>query len=133
VRTWSLSNGDALLRELAVLLRTSATDPADLVARNGGDEFCVVFADTEKSRAIMRAEQLCASIADADFSGLHAHGSGSQEVKISASIGVACFPVDARSPSALLERADEAKYHRKKKGRDGVPLLRDGIARKQRI
>jgi hypothetical protein len=61
------------LRELAVLLAAAATDPADLVARNGGPEFCVVFADTEKSSAIERAERLRASIAAADFSGLHAH------------------------------------------------------------
>jgi diguanylate cyclase (GGDEF)-like protein len=65
------ASGDALLRELAVLLRAAATDPADLVARNGGDEFCVVLAGAEKSRAVERAERLRASIGEADFSGLH--------------------------------------------------------------
>lgn len=127
VKSWNdlygHASGDTLLRELAVLLRASASDPADLVARNGGDEFCVVFADTEKSSAIERAKRLRASIADADFSGLHAHGSGAEEVKISASIGVACFPVDAQSPSELLEKADEAMYHSKKTGRDGVSFF----------
>ena len=29
-----------------------------VVARNGGDEFCLVLADTEKSRAVERAETL---------------------------------------------------------------------------
>jgi hypothetical protein len=33
--------------------------------------------------AVVRAERLRASIAEADFSGLHAHGSGGEEVKIS--------------------------------------------------
>jgi diguanylate cyclase (GGDEF)-like protein len=117
------ASGDALLRELAVLLRASATDPADLVARNGGDEFCVVFPDTEKSRAIERAERLRASIAEADFRGLHAPDSTREEVKISASIGVACFPVDAQSPEELLEKADEAMYHSKKTGRNGVSFF----------
>ncbi|MGD0476045.1 MAG: GGDEF domain-containing protein [Candidatus Velthaea sp.] len=117
------ASGDALLRELAVLLRAAATDPADLVARNGGDEFCVVFADSEKSRAIVRAESLRASIADADFHGLHAPDSNGEEVRISASIGVACFPVDAQSPEALLEKADEAMYHSKKTGRNGVSFF----------
>jgi diguanylate cyclase (GGDEF)-like protein len=112
-------SGDALLRELALLLRAAATDPADLVARNGGDEFCVVFADCEKSRAIERADRLRASIADADFRPLQPAGVDAQ-VRISASIGVACFPVDARTPSALLEKADEAMYHSKKTGRDAV-------------
>jgi diguanylate cyclase (GGDEF)-like protein len=117
------ASGDALLRELAVLLRAAATDPADLVARNGGDEFCVVLADAEKSRAVARAERLRASIAEADFSGLHARIAGGEEVQISASIGVACFPVDAKSPEVLLERADEAMYHSKRTGRNGVSFF----------
>lgn len=49
------------MRELALLLRAAATDSGEIVARNGGDECCVVFADTEKSRAIVRAERLRAS------------------------------------------------------------------------
>ena len=59
-----------------------------------------MFADTEKSRAVVRAERSRSSIAEADFSGLHAHGSSAEEVKMSVSIGVACFPVDAQSPEA---------------------------------
>jgi len=66
------ASGDALLRELAVSLRAAATEPGDIVARNGGDEFCVVLVDAEKSRAIKRAERLRASIVEADFRGLHA-------------------------------------------------------------
>lgn len=126
--TYGHASGDALLRELAVLLRAAATEPGDIVARNGGDEFCVVFTDTEKSIAVERAERLRMSIADTDFSRLHAQGPVGEEVKISASIGVACFPVDAQSPSALLEKADEAMYHSKKTGRDGVSFFSiDGL------
>ena len=104
------ASGDALLREHAVLLRASATEPGDIVARNGGDEFCVVLADAEKSRAIELAERLRASIAEADFRGLHAPLSSGEEVRIGASIGVACFPVDAQSPQKLLEKADEVSF-----------------------
>ena len=117
------ASGDALLRELAALLRAAGNEPGDIVARNGGDEFCVVFADLEKSRAIERAERLRASIAHADFHGLHTPASSGEEVRISASIGVACFPVDAQSPETLLEKADEAMYHSKKTGRNGVSFF----------
>ena len=44
-------------------------------------------------------------------------------MRISASIGVASFPVDAQSPEALLEKADEAMYHSKKTGRNGVSFF----------
>jgi diguanylate cyclase (GGDEF)-like protein len=117
------ASGDALLRELAVLLRAAATEPGDIVARNGGDEFCVVLVDAEKPLAIERAERLRASIVEADFRGLHAPVASGEEVRISASIGVACFPIDAQSPEALLEKADEAMYHSKKTGRNGVSFF----------
>ncbi len=41
-------------------------------------------------------------------------------LRITASIGVAAFPADARTASELLERADGAMYHSKRTGRDGV-------------
>jgi hypothetical protein len=47
---------------------------------------------------------LRASIADADFSGLHAPISAGEQLRIGESIRDACFPVDAQSPEALLER-----------------------------
>ena len=104
--------GDTLLRELARLLRGAARDEQDLVARNGGDEFCLVFVHTEKSAAIERAEALRRRIAAA--------GLGNAAIAITASIGVAAYPADARSAPELLERADAAMYHCKRTGRDAV-------------
>ena len=104
--------GDGLLRELARLLRSAARDDEDLVARNGGDEFCIVFARAEKASAIERAEELRRRIAAARL--------GNAQIAITASIGVAAFPADARGASELLERADAAMYHSKRTGRDAV-------------
>ena len=112
------ASGDALLRALARVLR-AAGNADDLVARNGGDEFCLVFSDTEKSRAVERAEGLRRAIGTLDMTGLRPAGS-TAEVTVSASIGVAAYPADARTPSDLLERADEAMYHSKRNGRNAV-------------
>jgi len=111
--------GDTLLRELARLLRGTAAYEADLVARNGGDEFCVVFTETDKATAIERAELARARIAALDSRALRPVGTATA-VRITASIGVAAFPADASNATELLERADAAMYHAKESGRDGV-------------
>jgi diguanylate cyclase (GGDEF)-like protein len=111
--------GDALLRELAEVLRSSAAPGGDLVARNGGDEFCIVFAGSGKAAAIERAERLRAKIAAIDYAGLRPAGS-SPEIRVTASLGVAAFPADALTASELLERADAAMYYAKSTGRDGL-------------
>ncbi|GAC1419246.1 MAG: hypothetical protein NVSMB5_11010 [Candidatus Velthaea sp.] len=113
------ASGDALLRELARMLHASATGAHDLAARNGGDEFCLVFGDMEKSSAIERARAVCEQIATADFRALRPADSA-VDVRISASIGVAAFPIDAGTLPELLERADEAMYHSKRTGRSAV-------------
>jgi diguanylate cyclase (GGDEF)-like protein len=113
------ASGDALLRALARVLRAAATGPDDIVARNGGDEFCLVFTDTEKSRAIERAETLRAAIAALDTTHL-APPESAGRVAITASIGVAAYPADVLTANGLLERADEAMYHSKRGGRDAV-------------
>ena len=117
--------GDALLRELAQLLRGAVRYECDLVARNGGDEFCVVFTDTDKATAIERAELLRARIAAFDCRPLRP-AEATADVRITASIGVAAFPADAASASDLLERADAAMYHAKQTGRNGVAYVELG-------
>jgi diguanylate cyclase (GGDEF)-like protein len=111
--------GDALLRALAGVLRTAAHGSDDLVARNGGDEFCIAFADTEKSRAVERAGALRRAIETLAVAHLRPAGSR-DDVAITASIGVAAYPADATTPSDLLERADAAMYHSKRGGRNAV-------------
>lgn len=113
--------GDALLREVARVLR-DASSARDLVARNGGDEFCLVFAEADKADAIERADALRRRIAAIDFTALRP-GSARDGLRISASIGIAAFPTDASAASDLLERADAAMYHSKETGRNGVSYL----------
>jgi diguanylate cyclase (GGDEF)-like protein len=111
--------GDALLRALARLLRAAAQPGTDIAARNGGDEFCLVFGDCEKSAAVARAEDLRRTIAALDTSALRPPGAP-DDLRITASIGVAAFPADAPSASELLERADAAMYASKRAGRNRV-------------
>jgi diguanylate cyclase (GGDEF)-like protein len=119
------ASGDALLRAIARVLRAAAR-PGELVARNGGDEFCVTFVDTEKSDAVERADALRAAIEGIDFATLRPV-EAADDVRVTASIGVAAYPADAAAPNDLLERADAAMYHAKRTGRNAVAYIgRDG-------
>ncbi len=101
--------GDAVLRQMAGILRAHAVRDLDIVARNGGDEFCALLRNTPKTRAIERARALCAAVRSHDF------GVGRA---MSASVGVGAFPLDASSSKELLELADAAMYFSKRAGRD---------------
>ncbi len=123
--TYGHACGDAVLLRLATLLREHAQRSRDLVARNGGDEFCVVLAGVEKSEALARAEALCAAIAHHDWDRERPAGQAAA-IAITASIGVATFPRDAASADELLEKADAAMYHSKRGGRNRVSYYVDG-------
>ncbi|GAC1659038.1 MAG: hypothetical protein NVS9B12_11810 [Vulcanimicrobiaceae bacterium] len=105
------STGDAVLQHMARLLQAHATPGIDIVARNGGDEFCAVVKNVPKSVAIERAQRFCEAVASADF------GTG---LSITASIGVASYPSDCATANLLLEAADAAMYHSKRNGRNCV-------------
>ena len=103
--------GDAVLQTMGSLLQSHLIPDVDFAARNGGDEFCALLRGSSKSRAIERARVFCDAIRLHDF-GI--------DVPVTASVGIATYPRDASSASALLETADAAMYHSKRCGRDRV-------------
>jgi diguanylate cyclase (GGDEF)-like protein len=103
--------GDGVLQAMAALLRSHLVAGRDAGARNGGDEFCALLRETGKATAIERARAFCEAVRSFDFG---------VDVALTASVGVATFPHDAASSSALLEVADAAMYHSKRQGRDRV-------------
>lgn len=109
--------GDEVLQTMAALLRAHTTAALDTPARNGGDEFCAIVRDVHKVAAIERAKAFCEAVRAHDFG---RYGS------LTASVGVACFPYDAREAGALLELADAAMYNSKREGRDCVSFCRAG-------
>lgn len=111
--------GDRALQTMAEIIRAHATPELDFAGRNGGDEFCVLVAGQQKSLAIERAQDLCDAVRAREF-GL--------APRLTASIGVASYPYDARSANELLEVADAAMYHSKRAGRDCVSFSSNGTA-----
>ena len=104
--------GDELLREVARQL-IDTVRKGDFVARIGGDEFAVVTdaPDCDTVRALARR-----MIAALEAPLLPAH----PEHRISASIGVSVYPLDAPAAEELVAKADTAMYSAKREGKGQV-------------
>jgi diguanylate cyclase (GGDEF)-like protein len=101
--------GDEVLRVIGGAL-TSGIRPGDLVARYGGDEFMVVLPDATADSACVTAERLRLAVAQSAVPRM------SERLHLSVSIGVACFPEDARNRRALIQASDQAMYFAKHEG-----------------
>ncbi|MGH7490878.1 MAG: diguanylate cyclase [bacterium] len=110
--------GDALLRTVGKLLKENIRK-IDLAARYGGEEFCLVLADTNKAAAGLVAEKMRRLVEGYTFESLPHHtGNG----RITISLGVATFPVDAGTTNELVKLADQRLYNAKQLGRNQVVM-----------
>lgn len=105
--------GDRLLQAIAARLR-SGVRQADILARIGGDEFVLVMFDVA-SREV--AAELARKLIELLAQPYHL---GDQEIRISASAGLALFPEHARDRDHLLARADTAMYAAKRAGTNQI-------------
>jgi diguanylate cyclase (GGDEF)-like protein len=99
--------GDDVLRHVATFLR-AMTRATDCVARNGGDEFCVLLPETSSEEVALLAERIRERLKVAQFPG----------PQVTLSLGAASLPMDGLTPDAVLAAADEALYRAKRDGRD---------------
>ena len=109
--------GDQVLTQLAKRL-TTCVRASDDVGRWGGEEFLVLFPESDRESATQAAERLRLVVAEKAIV-----VEGDVELKVTISVGVAV--VDDPAPSALIldalvRRADDALYAAKDGGRNQV-------------
>ena len=107
--------GDEVLVEFARRVTGSVRD-IDTFARYGGEEFVLILPETNLEGGLAVAEKLRLATHPAPFCGKGPDGG----VRLTVSIGVACFPEHTTQPEELLRAADEALYEAKLQGRDRV-------------
>ena len=108
--------GDSVLRGIASLLQ-GMVRRADLVARYGGEEMCVILPNTGSHGAAILAGRLRAAIAALR----HATSDG-EGIVVTASFGVTTVETEdtAVDAATMLRRADKALYAAKQGGRNRV-------------
>ncbi len=103
--------GDRVLNEVSARL-AACVRHGDLVARVGGDEFVLILTDAGAQDEV---ETLCKRLIESIERTIRID---EQEVFVSASIGIALAPNDAREATELLRYADIALYEAKAAGRN---------------
>jgi diguanylate cyclase (GGDEF)-like protein len=98
--------GDRALMQVADVLRRCAADRNFIAGRQGGDEFAMVLADTDRAEAFAIAQAIRAACAEAT----------PDAIAVCVSIGIAVSARSKASLPALLRRADIALYDAKRTG-----------------
>ncbi|MDP1544530.1 MAG: GGDEF domain-containing protein [Anaerolineales bacterium] len=103
--------GDEVLRQVSHQLRDHIRHP-DVVGRYGGEEFLIILPNSDAKAAVEQAERLCRKMRETV---IHVKG---HEIKVTLSIGTAPLRTEVDTWDSLLNRADNAMYEAKNRGRD---------------
>jgi len=105
--------GDELLKVIAGHIKSSVRSHEDVVARFGGDEFCILIDLHDLEEARQMAQRIMLKMKDPiELAG--------RRMVMTTSIGISLFPEDGKSCEELLKNADLALYQSKGCGRNGL-------------
>ncbi|MBW8901240.1 MAG: diguanylate cyclase [Massilia sp.] len=106
--------GDAVLRTIAQQLRLGIRE-GDIACRYGGEEMVLLLPECTAADASKRAEAIRVALA-----AITPNPEGEGPESVTASFGVAAYPVHAQDAEALFWAADKALYRAKQYGRNRV-------------
>ncbi len=96
--------GDKVLKKIAEVLKKSFRSK-DIIARYGGDEFCVILTDVDKELAQILANRFINNLEN-----MKIKAPDGKEIKLKASFGIASYPIEATDPRELFRIADRKMY-----------------------
>ena len=102
--------GDLVLQRVGHILETNCRR-SDVVSRYGGDEFVILMPETTMEQARQLASKLRGWVCADPLL---------REKNISASFGIACYPLHGSSPQELIQVADASMYLSKHQGGNTV-------------
>jgi len=113
--------GSKLLAEIGYLIKAQLR-LIDYAFRYGGDEFVVLLPQTGKDQALVVARRMRDLLRTSMFckdEGLN--------LNVRASMGVATYPHDAKTPTDIIRQADEMMYLVKNTCRDNIGIAQRGV------
>ncbi|MFM0593693.1 putative bifunctional diguanylate cyclase/phosphodiesterase [Paraburkholderia dilworthii] len=116
--------GDQVLEEVGKRLKklqSKLQSAGCTFARLGGDEFGLLVGNETEIDCLQGLGKTIAAVLEAPYRCAGAN------IRLSASLGIAQFPVAATTPGQLFERADHALYHAKEHGRGGTTIFSGAI------
>jgi diguanylate cyclase (GGDEF)-like protein len=113
--TYGHGAGDQALRAVASLIATTSRT-SDVVCRYGGEEFAVLLPDTDLEQGLHLAERIRRELPAATAR----HAARWSERPATATIGLACFPLEVTTAEDLVQLADRRLYAGKALGRNRV-------------
>ncbi|KKW68166.1 hypothetical protein AAV94_06815 [Lampropedia cohaerens] len=117
-------HGDAVLRQVAQLLRSACMRPRDVAVRYGGEEFLLVLPGTPQSGAMTLARGIQHVLAEVAIA--HPASPVASHVSLSGGIVTLDHYASEVCQAELLEQADAALYAAKAGGRNRFVHVRDG-------
>ncbi|WP_285428664.1 EAL domain-containing protein [Pseudomonas sp. lyk4-R2A-8] len=112
--------GDQLLTVLASHIKGSVRSHADVVARFGGDEFCILISIHHRDEARHLAQRIMQKMKEpVELAG--------RRMVMTTSIGISLFPDDGMTCEELLKTADLALYQSKDAGRNSLNFFSSNL------
>jgi diguanylate cyclase (GGDEF)-like protein len=108
--------GSRTLQEVAKRI-LNAVRGIDKVVRFGGDEFCIILPQTDADQALAVANRVRKSLNASTFK-----LEPDIEISVTASFGIATYPVHAVTKEDLIRQADQAMYRVKSSTKDAVGI-----------
>ena len=117
--------GDSVLQEVGCLFEAAIRKHLDIAGRYGGEEFLLIYEDSEKDQVLNIVERLRQTIAEHKFKKIGPNGNplDGEYLRVTMSFGIAELKdMSIENSKQILALADSALYRSKTSGRNKVTL-----------
>ncbi len=118
--TYGYHVGDMVLKHVAEVLKKKIRR-LDTAGRLGGDEFGVIMPKTNKSLVEYIAEDLRQEIINRPIT------SGDTEIRASLSVGIVCYPLDAKNKEEILSLGEALMHAIKREGKGRTKTVNESV------